>query len=119
MTHGEPDKIGKAGVGRPHETPDDAEHHQQEDGIADGLVHCLQVLGRPGEREEDDEGPMEDTHKWVPDLDGDRPLNAAGFRLLDRLDRHQLRPSRPMTSAVAGSTYISSQTPLLSVTLTS
>jgi hypothetical protein len=62
---------------------------------------------------------MEDPDEGVPDLDGCRPLIAEGFRLLRDHRRHQLRPLRLTTSAVAGSRYISTWTPLLSVALTS
>src|SRR5581483_442577 len=113
------DEVAKARVGRAEKAPADAQRHKREDGVADRLMQCLQVLARPDEAEERDQRPVEGAHERVPNPDGLRPHLAAGFRCVSSLGRHQLRSLRPMISAVAGSMYISTLAPLASVPLTS
>jgi hypothetical protein len=64
------DEVGETGVFRTHEAPGDPEHQQAGDEVTEPEVDSFELVSAGvGHHEADHQGPVEDPHQWIPDLD--------------------------------------------------
>src|SRR3990170_1253175 len=75
------EEIGEAGVGWPNEAPDNPSHEQPADEVSGPDMDVEQViLGQIGDRKCHDQGPVEQPHEGIPDIDL-RRCNVASIRI--------------------------------------